>query len=213
MEDAEQLWESVDDGDFKQISDHIKAKRDQQSESESEGDDEENDSSAASSESDYDGGSSDAAESESYSEGDDSETESEELSNRAAPSIIYDPVMTKGGFKIMPQYHNTEIFENEDLADRIENGLYSDYIHKGAKKFRDILDLALLSRADIDLIGKLFLPSSYPHNLNFHHELVINGNQHIGLSEKQKRTLMLDERLQTATEKDAEFGWDLKEKF
>ena len=60
--------------------------------------------------------------------------------------------MTKGGFKILPSYHDTSIFEEEDLIDRIENGLYKDYIHKGSKRFKDIFDVAILSRADVDII-------------------------------------------------------------
>ena len=66
--------------------------------------------------------------------------------------VIFDPVLTKGGFKLLPEYHNVEIFENGDLIDVIEDALYDDYIHKGSKKFKDIFDLATLSRGDIDLV-------------------------------------------------------------
>lgn len=62
--------------------------------------------------------------------------------------------MTKGGFKLLPDCHNPEALESDDLVDRIEDSLYADYIHKGSKKFRDITVVALLSRADIDLISK-----------------------------------------------------------
>ena len=103
--------------------------------------------------------------------------------------VIYDPVLTKGGFKILPQYHNTLIFDTDDLIDRIENGIYKDYIHKGSKKFKDIFDVAILSRADADI---LFLP---------------------GLTKNKKKEIGIHELLLDLKQEDTNFEFDPNEKF
>lgn len=81
-----------------------------------------------------------------------SDTSSSEARTTHVQKVILDPVLTKGGFKVLPQYHDTSIFEEEDLIDRIENSLYKAYIHKGSKKFKDIFDVAVMSKAGVDII-------------------------------------------------------------
>lgn len=109
---------------------------DDEDDEDNEGDDEEND--------EDEGDEEDASEDASSFQNDGGEDEKED---EPKATVIFDPVMTKGGFKFVPDYHDPDKLEVEDLADRIEDGLYADYIHKGSKKFRDILDVALLSRA------------------------------------------------------------------
>lgn len=118
-----------------------------------------------------------------------SNTSSSEDKPKPVQKVILDPVLTKGGFKILPQYHDTSIFEEEDLIDRIENGLYKDYIHKGSKKFKDIFDVAIMSKADVDII---FFPA---------------------LNRKKKLALGIDERICDTTSKDIHFEFDKKETF
>jgi hypothetical protein len=128
-------------------------------------------------------------------EDEDSEESEEEKSSVESPAIkhqekvILDPVLSKGGFKILPQYHDTSIFEKEDLVDRIENGLYKDYIHKGSKVFKDIFDVAVLSRADADII---FFP---------------------GLDKKRKKKLNIDSRIAELKKEDINFEFNKKEQF
>lgn len=123
----------------------------------------------------------------------DSDQEAMETNRRSqfeeAPKVIYDPILTKGGFKILPQYHNTLIFDSDDLIDKIEDGLYKDYIHRGSKKFKDIFDAAILSRADVDI---LFLPG-------------INKAKKIELG---IHSLLLDQK-----QEDINFEFDPNEKF
>lgn len=107
----------------------------------------------------------------------------------ATPRVIYDPVLSKGGFKFIPNYHDTKIFEEDDLIDRIENGLYKDYIHKGSNKFKEIFDIPILSRADVDII---FFP---------------------GLNESKKLELGIDERIIELEKEDINFIFDPKESF
>ena len=94
-----------------------------------------------------------------------------------------DPVMTKGGFKFLSQYHNPEWFEGDDIMDKIEDGLYTDYIHKGSSKFKDIMDVAIISRADADVVT-------------------------FKLSEKEKRDYDIDERICKLKESDLDFEWE-----
>ena len=65
---------------------------------------------------------------------------------------VLDPVITKGGFKYLPAYYDFSIFENEDLMDRMKNLLYEDYPLETGIATRDIFNMAILSRADVDLI-------------------------------------------------------------
>lgn len=109
--------------------------------------------------------------------------------NKKDANVIYDPVLTNGGFKILPQYHDTLIFESEDLIDQIEDGLYKDYIHKGSKKFKEIFDVAILSRADVDIA---LMPS---------------------LTKAKKEKMGLESSLVELKEEDINFEFDLAEKF
>jgi hypothetical protein len=79
-------------------------------------------------------------------------SKNQEKEKRLEHKVIYDPVLTKGGFKFIPKYHDCLVFDERDLIDRTENQLYDDYIHKGSKKFKDIFDVAILSRADVDIV-------------------------------------------------------------
>ena len=65
---------------------------------------------------------------------------------------VLDSVITKGGFKYLPAYYDFSIFENEDLMDRMKNLLYEDYPLETGIATRDIFNMAILSRADVDLI-------------------------------------------------------------
>ena len=65
---------------------------------------------------------------------------------------VLDSVITKGGFKYLPAYYDLSIFENEDLMDRMKNLLYEDYPLETGVATRDIFNMAILSRADVDLI-------------------------------------------------------------
>lgn len=103
--------------------------------------------------------------------------------------VIFDPVLTKGGFKILPKYHDTYIFEEEDLVDIIEDGIYNDYIHKGSNTFKDIFDVAILSKGDIDLAMMT------------------------GVDRQRKLDLGVDPILLNLTEEDLNFKFDTKEKF
>ena len=127
----------------------------------------------------------------SHKDSDDEDAENNKKSSRddSTPKIIYDPILTKGGFKILPQYHNTLIFDSDDLIDKVEDGLYKDHIHKGSKKFKDIFDAAVLSRADVDV---LFLP---------------------GINKDKKESLGLHKLLLDQKLEDINFEFDPNEKF
>ena len=82
----------------------------------------------------------------------DSRSVADQAEESKEKKVIFDPVLTKGGFKFLPTYYDTLIFDKEDLIDWMENDLYKDYIHKGSTRFRDIFDVAILSRADVEVL-------------------------------------------------------------
>ncbi|CAI2385678.1 unnamed protein product [Moneuplotes crassus] len=110
--------------------------------------------------------------------------------------VIFDPVLTKGGFKILPRYHNIEVFESEDIIDQMEDGLYTDYIHVGSSKFKEIFDVAILSRADVDIALTDFKKSKDSE-----------------LKEAAKEDFEMDERMESLTLKQTEFYFNPKEEF
>ena len=63
-----------------------------------------------------------------------------------------DPVLIAGGFKYIPNYHDLSIFTHKDLMERMKNHLYEDITIKENEAAGHIFSMAILSRADVDLI-------------------------------------------------------------